>query len=118
MRVVRDGNYKLIWNVAHGLPYPFASDLWAASTWQSIHRAKKEYFGHRKVKDYLFRAEFELFDLAADPEESRNLAGTPEHAERLQRMKDKMKAFQLETSDPWQIIWGNESKMQGTGVNL
>ena len=118
MRVVRDGNYKLIWNVAHGLPYPFASDLWAASTWQSIHRAKKEYFGHRKVKDYLFRAEFELFDLAADPEESRNLAGTPEHAERLQLMKDKMKAFQLETSDPWQIIWGNESKMQGTGVNL
>ena len=30
MRVVRDSNYKLIWNIAHQLPYPFASDLWAA----------------------------------------------------------------------------------------
>ena len=27
MRVVRDRSYKLIWNIAHGLPYPFASDL-------------------------------------------------------------------------------------------
>ena len=118
MRVIRDGNYKLIWNIAHGLSYPFASDLWAASTWQSVYRAKRECFGHRKVKDYLFRAEFELFDLATDPEESKNLAGVPEYAERLQQMKDKMKAFQLKTNDPWQIIWGNESKMQGTGVNL
>src|SRR5690606_23951257 len=35
MRVVRDRQYKLIWNIAHGLPYPFASDLWAASSWQA-----------------------------------------------------------------------------------
>ena len=28
MRVVRDKKYKLIWNIAHPLPYPFASDLW------------------------------------------------------------------------------------------
>ncbi len=30
MRVVRDRRYKLIWNVAHNQPFPFASDLWAA----------------------------------------------------------------------------------------
>ena len=38
MRVVRDKQYKLIWNIAHPLPYPFASDLWAASSWQAQFR--------------------------------------------------------------------------------
>lgn len=118
MRVIREENYKLIWNIAYGLSYPFASDLWAASTWQSIYRNHLEYFGNRKVKDYLFRAEFELFDLDADPNESNNLATDPARAELLQQMKDKLKAFQIKTNDPWQIIWGNESNMQGTGVNL
>ena len=118
MRVVREGDMKLIWNIAFGLKYPFASDLWAASTWQGIHRSKEEYFGHRKVKDYLYRAEFELYDLAADPEESENLATNPKYAQRLKEMKEKMKTFQNKTNDPWQIIWGNKSKMQGTGVNL
>lgn len=118
MRVVRSGDFKLIWNIAHGLPYPFASDLWAASTWQSIHRAGNEYFGPRKVKDYLYRAEFELYDLVSDPDELVNLADMPEQADRLQMLKDKIKAFQIETRDPWQIIWGNQSQLQGTGVDL
>lgn len=118
MRTVREGNFKLIWNVAWQLPYPFASDLWAASTWQSIYRADKEYFGLRKVHDYLYRAQFELFDLAADPEESHNLATDPKYEQKLESLKAKLKTFQLKTNDPWQIMWGNESQMQGTGVNL
>ncbi len=118
MRVVREGNYKLIWNIAWRLEYPFASDLWAASTWQSIYRSGIQYFGHRKVNDYLFRPEFELFDLSVDPDEAINLAGDKEHAATLQRLKEKIKAFQIKTSDPWQIMWGHESKVLGTGVNL
>ena len=118
MRVVRSGDYKLIWNIAHGLDYPFASDLWAASTWQSIHRSGEKYYGNKKVEDYLKRPEFELFNLNTDPEESRNLATDPEHAKVLQSLKDKIKAFQIETRDPWQIMWANESQVQGTGVNL
>ncbi|MDZ8117359.1 sulfatase family protein [Pontiella agarivorans] len=118
MRVIREDNMKLIWNIAYGLKYPFASDLWAASTWQSVYRNKGEYFGHRKVQDYLFRPEFELYDLKSDPEESRNLADDPAYANQLETMKKKIQAFQIETNDPWQIIWGNKSNMQGTGVNL
>jgi len=118
MRVVRSGDYKLIWNIAFGLPYPFASDLWAASTWQSINRVGGENFGNRKVEDYLNRAEFELFDLSTDPDELVNLAADSSHAEKLQTLKDKIKVFQVETSDPWQIMWENESQVQGTGVNL
>lgn len=118
MRVIRAGNMKLIFNIASGLEYPFASDLWASSTWQSIHRAKRPLFGKRKVKDYLFRQKFELYDLKADPGELNNLVDDPKYAKSLAEMKDKMKALQIETKDPWQIVWGNESQVQGTGVGL
>lgn len=118
MRVVRDGDMKLIWNIAAPLSYPFASDLWASSTWQSVYRNKIENFGNRKVKDYLQRAEFELYDLSSDPDEVVNLADQPQHAEKLESMKEQIKAFQIRTKDPWQIIWGNESQVQGTGVGL
>ncbi|GAB5561389.1 MAG: sulfatase [Synoicihabitans sp.] len=118
MRVVRSGDLKLIWNIAHGLPYPFASDLWAASTWQGIYQTQGEHFGQRTVKDYLYRAEFELYDLAVDPGELNNLAADPDHADALENLKAKLQDFQLKTRDPWQIIWGNQSQLQGTGVNL
>jgi len=118
MRVIRDGKYKLIWNVAWQLPYPFASDLWAASTWQGIHRANEKLFGNRPVKDYLYRAEFELYDLSKDPEELVNLADKKRHANTLRKLQEKLKTFQIKTRDPWQIMWNNESQVQGTGVNL
>ncbi len=118
MRVVRRGNLKLIWNIAWRLEYPFASDLWAASTWQAVYRSRAEYFGNRKVTDYLFRPEFELYDLTADPHELNNLAGKKEYAEALERLKKQLKVFQLRTKDPWQIMWDHESQVQGTGVGL
>ncbi|WP_111709075.1 sulfatase family protein [Lutibacter citreus] len=118
MRVVRKDNYKLIWNIAWRLEYPFASDLWASSTWQSIYRNNNEYYGPKKVDDYLFRPEFELYDLAKDPNELNNLANQKEFGEKLETMKIKLKDFQIKTRDPWQIMWSHDSSMQGTGVNL
>lgn len=118
MRVLREDNYKLIWNIAWRLEYPFASDLWAASTWQGVYRSKMEHFGQRQVKDYLFRAEFELYDLSTDPGECVNLATLKIHQKTLHRLQKKLQDFQLKTKDPWQIMWGHESQEQGTGVNL
>ena len=69
-------------------------------------------------KDYLFRPEFELYNLAADPDESANLADEEIHAEVLDRLRGKLKAFQLKTRDPWLIMWDNDAQLQGTGVNL
>ncbi len=108
MRVVRSGKYKLIWNIAHGLPFPFASDLWQSDTWQAVMREGLETYGRRRVEDYLHRAEFELFDLEADPHEVRNLADDPEHAAALAGLKDKLKAFQKRTGDPWVLKWEHE----------
>jgi N-sulfoglucosamine sulfohydrolase len=108
MRVVRQRKYKLIWNIAHGLDYPFASDLWAASTWQATLRDKRRYYGKRTVKAYLHRPEFELYDLESDPHEVKNLAGNPKYAKVLAELKSKLKAFQKRTKDPWIVKWKHE----------
>nr|MBC8218676.1 sulfatase-like hydrolase/transferase [Planctomycetota bacterium] len=108
MRVVRGRRYKLIWNIAHGLDYPFASDLWAASTWQATIKQGKKYYGKRTVDAYLHRAKFELYDLKNDPHEIDNLADDPKHAKILAEYKGKLKAFQKRTKDPWIVKWEYE----------
>ena len=118
MRVIRSDNYKLIWNIAWRLEYPFASDLWASSTWQSVYRNKIEYYGPKKVQDFLFRPEFELYDLDTDPKELKNLALDKSYETVLDLLKGKLKTFQTNTKDPWMIMWNHDSSIQGTGVNL
>lgn len=118
MRVVRADNYKLIWNIAWRLEYPFASDLRASSTWQGIYRNHIASFGSKKVEDFLFRPEFELYDLDQDPEELNNLATQTDFEKVLELMKTKMKDYQTKTADPWNIMWSHDASLQGTGVNL
>jgi N-sulfoglucosamine sulfohydrolase len=115
MRVVRQRRYKLIWNIAHGLDYPFASDLWAASTWQATIKAgspkdslRRKYYGKRTVDAYLHRPKFELYDLQNDPDEVNNLANDPKYEEVLEELKAKLKAFQKRTNDPWILKWEYE----------
>lgn len=108
MRVVRTRKHKFIWNIAHGLSFPFASDLWMGPTWQSLKRHGLDKFGQRPVEAYLHRPKFELYDLEADPFEVRNLADRPEHAALVQDFCDKLKRFQQQTKDPWIVKWTHE----------
>jgi len=109
MRVYREGRYKLIWNIAYPLPYPFASDLWAAPTFQDIYKKGKDaYYGPRTIGAYLQRPEFELFDLEVDPYEANNLADVDKYQETLATLKAKLKNFQKETKDPWIMKWDYE----------
>ena len=109
MKVVHGRRYKLIWNIAYPLPYPFASDLWAASTWQrQYEQGPQTAYGKRTVQRYIHRPQFELFDLTNDPDETKNLALLPEHAELLQTMQQELKAFQAKTKDPWIMKWDYE----------
>ncbi len=108
MRVVRERRFKLIWNIAAGLEYPFASDLWASATWQATLRDKARLYGRRTVEAYLHRPRFELYDLEADPHEVRNLADDPQHQDKLAALKAKLKAFQQRTKDPWLLKWDRE----------
>lgn len=109
MRVVRDKNYKLIWNIAHGLPYPFASDLWAASSWQAqFQKSLDAPYGQKTVGEYINRPKFELYDISKDPHESNNLASDPEYAKILAKYQEKIKAHQEKFDDPWIMKWDYE----------
>jgi len=109
MRVVQDKHYKLIWNIAYGLPYPFASDLWAASSWQAQYRQGLDApYGQKTVGQYIHRPQFELFDLQQDPQESHNLADDPKFAAVLNKYQRELKDFQKVTEDPWVLKWQYE----------
>ena len=109
MRVVRDRKYKLIWNIAHPLPYPFASDLWAAPSWQAQwKKGQSANYGKKTVREYIHRPQFELFDISADPNEAVNLATDAKYAKVLEEYKAKLKQFQKDTQDPWVLKWQYE----------
>ncbi len=109
MRVVRERRYKLIWNIAYGLTYPSASDLWESPTWLDIYaKGPKAIYGKRTVEAYRHRPEWELYDLEQDPHEIHNLAEDREHTDVLARLKTKLRAFQEETRDPWRRKWRYE----------
>jgi N-sulfoglucosamine sulfohydrolase len=109
MRVVRSGNFKLIWNIAYPLSYPFASDLWGSPTWQdTLQRGEDYIYGKRSVSAYEHRPQFELYDLAKDPDELHNLASDPANQDKLAELQQKLRQFQRRTGDPWIIKWQHE----------
>jgi N-sulfoglucosamine sulfohydrolase len=108
MRSIQSGRFKYIFNIAHQLPYPFASDLYASPTWQAVLDRDIEVYGKRPVYAYLQRDRHELYDLEADPDELHNLAGDPEHRETLAGLQEKLKAWQKRTGDPWLLKWEYE----------
>ena len=109
MRTVRGRKYKLIWNIASPLPYPFATDLWAASTWQAqFQQGTDANYGKRSVYSYIHRPKFELYDIVSDPAETKNLATDPKFATKLNERKERLKLLQQQTQDPWILKWSYE----------
>src|SRR5262245_2073408 len=108
MRAIRTRKYHYILNLAHPLPYPFASDLFDSPTWQSVLKRKDTQYGSRTVEAYLHRPREELYDVAADPEEVVNLAGNAEYAKVLAELREKVAAWQKKTDDPWLIKYQHE----------
>ena len=108
MRVVLDGRYKYIFNIAHGLPYPFASDLYASPTWQGTLASGQKMYGKRTVEAYIHRPRHELYDLEADPDELHNLADKPEQAAKLAELQKLVRDWQAQTRDPWVSKWTYE----------
>jgi N-sulfoglucosamine sulfohydrolase len=93
-------------NLSHGLEYPHASDLWGSPTWQGVLKRRDAVMGQRPVKAFLQRPKEELYDLANDPNELKNLlAGSPSaevkklHGDMTARLQD----WRKKTNDPWLI---------------
>jgi len=101
MRAIRTDRYKLILNLAHPLPFPFASDLQDSATWTATLKSDASHYGLRRVADYLHRPRYELYDLKNDPEETTNLAGRPEKMAVFDELASQLKAYQQRTRDPW-----------------
>lgn len=108
MRGIRTRQYKLLANLAHPLPFPFAADLYQAPTWQASLARGDTMYGARSVAAYVHRPHVELYDVLADPNEVHNLAGKPELAEVEKELTDKVRAFQQRTKDPWLHKWTYE----------
>jgi N-sulfoglucosamine sulfohydrolase len=103
MRVVRTRTHKYILNLAHGLEYPFASDLWGSDMWQGVLKRKDTFMGKREVKSFLHRPKEELYDLTNDPNELKNIAGEPTHAKTLEALRTKLADWRKQTNDPWLV---------------
>ncbi|HOJ60395.1 MAG TPA: sulfatase [bacterium] len=106
-RGIRTRKYKYINNLAHELPFPFASDLYRSATWQGVlERAKGPNwkYGKRRLRDFLHRPAEELYDLENDPDEVKNLASNRKYREVLEELRQKTLSFRKKTRDPWLIL--------------
>ncbi len=108
MRVILRGKYKLIFNIASGLEYPFAADLYRSPTWQAALEKQPELYGRRTMHAFLHRPRFELYDLESDPDEIHNLAGDAQHADVFRDLQGRLKSWQERTDDPWVLKWDRE----------
>lgn len=108
VRMIRTRQYKYLLNLAHPLEYPLASDLWGSQTWQGVLRRGDTRCGQRTVEALLHRPREELYDLQADPHETRNLADDPAHAETLADLRKQLREWQEQTKDPWTIKYVHE----------
>ncbi len=108
MRSIRTRQYKLILNLAHPLPYPFAQDLFDSPSWQAALERKDVFIGRRSVAAYVQRPRVELYDVKADPGELVNLADHPDQARTLADLESRLKAWQQQTKDPWLIKYVHE----------
>jgi N-sulfoglucosamine sulfohydrolase len=108
MRSIQTRKYRLVVNLANELEYPFASDLWASPTWQGILTRGEKMMGKKTVASYLHRSREELYDVEMDPHELNNLAGQTAYAEVQQTLRNRLRAWQTETDDPWTILYRDE----------
>jgi N-sulfoglucosamine sulfohydrolase len=108
MRMIWTRTHKYIRNLAHALDYPFASDLYNSRTWQGVLERRDKMIGERSVEAFVRRPLEELYDLEKDPHELHNLAADPKSAEVLRDLRERLKAWQVKTRDPWLVKYRYE----------
>lgn len=101
VRLVRTGDHVYLRNAWPDLALPGASDTFSSPSASAL-RALRERGGLTPLQADIFlapRPAEEFYDLSVDPGQTRNLAGSPEVAPTLERMRRLMDAWQLETGD-------------------
>jgi len=93
MRAIRTDRWKLIVNLNSSEPYVNAMTNAKASRafWTSwVERAETDASAAKLVNRYQHRPPLELYDIAADPYELRNLADDPAHSAMLGMLREKI----------------------------
>ena len=130
-RAVTDGRWKYIRNFYPHLPRGRHLDyLWkmpAMQSWEAEYKAGR--LGEVQSRFFQPKAVEELYDTKADPWEINNLADDPEHKERLERMRTKLRDLMFEIRDggllheaemrrradggaPWHVFQGDGYKLE------
>jgi N-sulfoglucosamine sulfohydrolase len=100
VRGMRTRRFKYLHNLNPEITFLHATDLSGSPMWQG--RDPKLPMGKRPVEAYLHRPAEELYDLAAEPDEVVNLAGSASHAQTLEAMRMRVREWRKATKDPWQ----------------
>jgi N-sulfoglucosamine sulfohydrolase len=103
MRMIRTRTHKLIRNLAHPLPFPFASDIYNSPSWQGVLSRNDTMLGKRTRDAFEHRPKEELFDLIKDPDELHNVADESAYAGTLKDLRSRLKEWQTATKDPWLV---------------
>lgn len=103
-RSVRDGRYKLIWNLLRDRPSPSASGYAGPDQrWEPGAKIAEIETTNETIQNayerYLNPPEFELYDLKNDPWEWVDLAQDGAHEEIRNRLVNVMEEWQIETDD-------------------
>ena len=100
-RALRGRKYKYVRNLYPELTTPLPSDLWRSATWRAVQEDGMAMMGERPTEGFLHQDAEALFDIEADPAESRNRIDDPGLTEVAREMRGKVRRFRVETKDPW-----------------
>jgi hypothetical protein len=117
MRCLRTSRFKYILNLHPEFEYTthidragpadgrFYFDSWVA-------KARTDPTAAAIVRRYHERPPEELYDVAADPHETKNLADEPKHEATLRTMRERVQAIMKETGDQGKV-YGNPRLLTG-----
>ena len=99
MRALVERRWKYVFNLN-----PQHEQEWVVASVNPGKPLETQRQGVRRILDFTDRTAHQLFDLEADPWETRNLAHEPAHAGRVRAMHDRVARFMHDTADPWVFV--------------
>jgi uncharacterized sulfatase len=109
-RAIRNKEFKLIWSPKQKNEYRVSVMMdkggkFFGQVWQGwLEKAKTDPDAQAKVDRVLKHPEFELYNVKEDPWELNNLAGNPEHSQKLAAMHAQLKADMKQLNDSFTAI--------------
>ena len=125
MRAIRNRRFKLIHNLYFKMPFMIDQDFYVSPSFQDLLNRTmqgKTTNWFKTLRDYYYRSEWEMYDLAHDPQESNNIGGSPAYLSIFLDLKKRLLEWQMATNDPWICspsgVLENRGKFPSSGVCL